>query len=231
MKVLIVDDEPLARERLKRLISETLDQAKYSEAGNGIAAVEQAQLNPDLIFLDVEMPGLNGLESAQQISQNQSHIPIIFTTAYDNYALDAFNVLAAGFLVKPVNREKLRQLLEKLKPTLQNNQLEQTNLVSKVGNVIEKMAIADVEYVIAENKYTHAYSSERSLILDATLKQLEQDYPHKFIRVHRNTLVDKHLVEKLSKQGTQPMVHLKGVAKCFEVSRRHLKEVKQLLHI
>lgn len=231
MKILLVDDEPLARERLKRLVADQFSQASFIEAGNGIAAVEQAQLNPDLIFLDVEMPGLNGLDCAKQISQNQPHIPIVFTTAYDHYALDAFNVLAAGFLVKPVNRDKLKQLLTKLEPTIQNNALEQTLLVSKIGNVIEKMAIADVEYVVAENKYTHAFSQQKSLILDTTLKQLEQEYPQKFIRIHRHTLVDKHLVEKLAKQGNQPVVYLKGIEKSFEVSRRHLKEVKQLLQI
>lgn len=231
MKVLLVDDEPLARQRLERLIAEQIPQASFLEAGNGIVAVEQAHLHPDIIFLDVEMPGLNGLDCAKQISQNQPHIPIVFTTAYDHYALDAFNVLAAGFLVKPVNREKLKQLLTKLGPTIQSNTLEQTQLVSKVGNVIEKIAIAEVEYVIAENKYTHAFSQQKSLILDTTLKQLEQDYPQKFIRIHRHTIVDKHLVEKLCKIGNQPVVYLKGIDKSFEVSRRHLKEVKQLLHI
>jgi len=229
LTALIVDDEPLARERLVRLLSEPYPQMLFLQAGNGVEAIELIDNTPDIVFLDVEMPGLNGLECAKQINQSHPHLPIVFITAYDHYALDAFNVFAAGFLVKPVSRQKLATLLDKLLPTIATNTLEQSHLVSKVGNTIEKVAIADVQYIIAENKYTHAFSQDKSYILDVSLKQLEHDYPQKFVRIHRHTLVDKHLIKKISKHDNQAMLHLRGVPETFEISRRHLKEVKQLL--
>jgi len=238
LKILLVDDEPLARERLLRLLKKIQPDADYLQAASGVEALNTVrQASPDLVFLDIRMPGMDGIEVASQLSRLEQPPAVVFCTAYDEYALEALNHQAVAYLLKPVREKNLVQALERAGKinrlqlaTLRGAASERTQVSSQTHRGLESMPIAEVECFVAEQKYVTAYSASSSLLIPDTLKDLEVEFPDAFVRVHRNALVSlAHTVRLARGKGGAWDVELVGVKMRPAVSRRHLTEVKQRL--
>jgi len=243
MKVMIVDDEPLARDRLKRLVDEIEGYDVVGLACNGQEAITlYDSVSPDVVLMDIRMPGVDGLEAAAQISKADTSPAIIFCTAYDDYALEAFDVNAVGYLLKPVNLDKLRSALEKAqrlnqvqlaaineKPVEQSRQ----HLTAKSNRGVELIPLDSIRYLFAEQKYvTVVYlksDTEQQTLIDEPLKVIEQQYPQRFTRVHRNALAAIDHVEGLERVGSAYRVVLNGISDGPQVSRRHVAQIKKLI--
>jgi len=238
MKILLVDDEPLARERLLRLLKKLRPDAAFEEAGSGKQALEQvAAWQPDLLLLDIRMPGMDGIEVARALKSLSQPPAVIFCTAYDQYALDALDNQAMAYLLKPVREEKLAVALEQAGKlnrlqlaALEDGAAARTHLVSESRSGLETAPVDDVRCFIAEQKHVRAVHPEGSLLLPDTLKELETEFEGRFIRVHRNALVSLAHVAGLRRDADDSwVVELEGVQERPAVSRRHLSEVKAKL--
>lgn len=248
MRILIVDDEPLARQRLEALLQgdeleefniEIVGQASNGEEGLAMALAHK----PDVILLDIRMPGLDGLQVARHLSSMGEAPSIIFTTAYDEHALAAFDAQAVGYLLKPIRQQKL---IESLTRAAQLSDLQLGNLVEKeVGQKRDRFCINkrgelhfiplnEIRYFMADQKYVSLYFYKNNKwheeIIDDTLKELEQEFGDHFLRVHRNALVSKNGIEKLTRdeEGHYHM-HIQDLSEAISVSRRQVKAVKTLL--
>lgn len=237
--VLVVDDEPLARKRLARLLGKIGDYQLIGEAESGISAVEQAAaLQPDLVLMDIRMPGMDGLEASRLISSTEDAPAIIFCTAYDDYALEAFSAAAVGYLLKPVRLESLEVALQRARRP-NRSQLaalreqaggRRMHLSASTHNGLQLLPVEEVRLLIAENKYVSACHADGELLLDDSLKELENEFPDLFLRIHRNALVSPGAVRAIVKlEGGGYGLQLKDIARVPEVSRRHLAEVKRIL--
>ena len=237
MKILIVDDEPLARERLRRLVEE-LDAGEVSgEAANGQEALELFEQTPaDVVLLDIRMPVLDGIETAKRLGQQAQPPAIIFTTAYDEYALQAFDVSAIDYLVKPIRRERLDEAIKKAR-RLTPTQLQQidavddkrrTHIRARSGSKLELIAMDSIHCLHAEHKYVTVYHQAGHILIEESLKSLEPELNEDFFRIHRNAIINMQSLERLEKdkQG-QWQVRLKDVPEPMEVSRRHLPALRQ----
>lgn len=234
MKVLVVDDEPLARERLLRFIQDIDYVNGTSVATNGLDALEKLKDFPaDVVLLDIRMPGQSGLEIANTIRQFEEPPAIIFCTAYDEHALEAFRVQAQAYLLKPIQRQALEGALQACRK-LTKAQIQSLSTESNVATIAvhngrekEILPLADVYYFRAEQKYVSLFGQKGERIVDESLKALEERFESSFLRVHRNTLVNKSRVEKLQRDNDGGFwVKLKGVNELIAVSRRHAKQVK-----
>ena len=240
IKTIIVDDEELARNRLLRLMSSLPHIEVIGEAVNGLEAVSLVQSRQaDLLFLDINMPKMSGLEAAREIINTVDQPPaIIFCTAYDEFALEAFEVNASAYLLKPVTKEDLIRVIDVARQLtmLQISNLEE-DVGSKRANLIsihhsgsrENLNLKDVNYFRSEGKHIVAGVVDgREVIVDSTLKLLESSFPELLIRVHRNTLVNRGRILKLQKgEGSSSSLLLKDCERKFNISRRHLSQVKQ----
>ncbi len=210
-KALIVDDEKLARNRLRRLLKNFSDRVEIvGEAASGKEALKKIEaLSPDLVFLDIQMPGKNGFEVLRLLKNPPQ---IIFVTAFDEYALKAFDANAIDYLLKPVKKERLKQALDKLqKHDNQPGADSLKNLLEYIGNqpsYLQRLTIRkgdrvqflDVEqtvYFKAADKYTFAMTERREVIVDYTLSELEHKLPpEQFVRIHRNCIINRvYLIE------------------------------------
>ena len=246
MKILVVDDEALARERLLRLLEKSHPDAQCWQAGNGEQALALArEHSPDLLLLDVRMPGMSGIELATRLESEEQPPAIIFCTAYDEYALEALQHQAAAYLLKPVreldltqalatagriNRVQLAALAELGGTDSSELPGERSQLASQTHRGVETVSVADVRCLLAEQKYVTAYSPSGELLIPDALKELEREFGQRFLRVHRNALVAVAHVVRLQRDEQGPWyVVLEGVSQRPMVSRRHLTEVKQRL--
>jgi two-component system response regulator AlgR len=246
VKILVVDDEALARERLLRLLIKSQPDAQCWQAGNGEQALALVRKHsPDLLLLDVRMPGMSGIELATRLEFEEQPPAIVFCTAYDEYALEALQHQAAAYLLKPVreqeltralatagriNRVQLAALAELGKTQAAEAPGERNQLSSQTHRGVETMPVADVRCLLAEQKYVTAYSPFGELLIPDTLKELEREFGQRFLRVHRNALVAVAHVVRLQRDERGPWyVVLKDIAQKPMVSRRHLTEVKQRL--
>jgi two-component system response regulator AlgR len=238
MKILVVDDEPLARERMLRLLATVAPDAQVFEAGGGEQALElAAAMQPDLLLLDIRMPGIDGLEVASRL-QSQAEAPaIVFCTAYDEYALDALDKQAVAYLLKPVREEKLRNAIERAGRVnrmqvagLQEGDAARNHIVSESHRGVEMAEIDEVRCFVAEQKYVRAVHPQGSLLIPETLKELEQEFGGQFVRVHRNALVALAHIAGLRRDAAEGWrVELAGVEESPGVSRRHLAVLKERL--
>lgn len=244
MNVLIVDDEPLARDRLKRMVNETRDWRVIAEASNGAEAIAQCQqTRPDVVLMDIRMPEMDGLSAARRISDDENAPAIIFCTAYDEYGVEAFEAEAVGYLLKPVRQENLESALLKAQRLnrLQLNAINAANdaecvlkqrehITSRSRRGIQMVPFSDVRVFRADHKYVTAYHNEGDLLIDDTLKELEAEFPDKLIRVHRNSLVAINFILGMERnqEGVQCLV-LDGIELRPQVSRRHLPRVRKLM--
>lgn len=213
-KTIIIDDEPLARQRLQRLLSVYTDTIEIiAEAKDGEEAVQKIEeLQPDLLFLDIEMPVYNGLEILKKISVEPI---VIFTTAYENYAIKAFENNSIDYLLKPIEKDRLLMSIEKLRRRevhhVDRNKVreileeEQTNLKAqampvKIGDRVIMLKFDDILYFEASDKYVELCTiSDQKYIIEHSLTYLSQKLPQHFQRIHRSYLVNMNQVKEFRK--------------------------------
>jgi two-component system, LytTR family, response regulator AlgR len=236
MKLLVVDDEPLARERLKRLLAARDDCAAVFEAANGIEAIAANEAHePDVILLDIRMPGMDGIEAARHIMTAARPPAIVFCTAFEEYAIAAFESRAVGYLLKPVQREKLDAALAAARTTTRVQlsalaaQVRETRrfFSSHTGGGTRLVAVGEVRALLADQKYVTACTPDARALLDESLREIEEEFPGEFLRVHRNALVAKrHITGIVRRASGEHAVRLAGVDIEPQISRRHLAEVR-----
>ena len=254
LKVLIVDDEAHARSRLRTLLAECTEPRVdvVGEAANAVQAVEQIQrTNCDLLLLDVRMPGVDGVQLASRLREMGMPPAIVFVTAYAEHAVEAFELEAVDYLTKPVRRERLQQALQKVlrarsaaESGVELSSFGGEHLIIQERGRSERVALSEVFgtlsgraeaiYLKAELKYITVRTAEKEHIFDGALNDLEQRYPHLFVRVHRNALVARRAVRAVEKhndpiEGEGWMVRLDGVDERLAVSRRQLAAVREAL--
>ena len=239
MKVLIVDDEALARARLFKLLCDMDDVEVVGEAGNGTEAIKQVHaLQPEVVLLDIRMPGMDGIEAGSHISALENPPAIIFTTAYGEFALDAFKSHAVDYLLKPVSQEMLADgLAAACKPTraqLQqlgsNDETMRTHICAICRGEIELIDIHDIFYFRADAKYLEVRHSNGYALIEESLTMLEEEFGQRFFRVHRNALVDPERLSRLSNnENGQWQLSFQGINDTVDVSRRQLAKVRALL--
>ncbi len=242
ISILIVDDEELARERIKKLLHENDDYRICAEAENGAEALMMVERHqPELVLLDISMPVMDGLEVAKHLSGMDSPPAVIFTTAYGEYALEAFSTKATGYLMKPIRQE---QLLQSLAQARSLNRVQRTEILEKTsesggqrkhicarmrGN-LELIPIEDVYYFQADQKYVTVKYKKGEVIIEESLKSLENDLNDRFIRIHRNALVSKSRITGLTKTDIgRVRVTIDKITDELEVSRRHVAEIRRFV--
>ncbi|MFL0801080.1 MAG: LytTR family DNA-binding domain-containing protein [Agarilytica sp.] len=242
MHILVVDDELLARQRLIKLVSAMDGYTVIGEADNGekaVAAVEA--LDPDLVLMDVKMPGKDGLAAAREIAELDEPPAIIFCTAYDQYAIEAFDAQAVGYIVKPVHDEQLKLALEKAQKfnKLQRASVQQQDagsqrqhISAKTRHGIELIPIETISCLVADQKYVTVVHEKGETLIDETLKELEEELAPEFIRVHRNALVARKDIIGLRRSSAGHYeVELRNTENRPMISRRHLSTIKSLISL
>lgn len=247
MNAFLVDDEPLARERLRSLIEHSGNFLTIvGESGQASEAIEQINtLKPDVVFLDIQMPGLDGFDVVSLLENPRPYI--VFVTAYDQYAIKAFDVFALDYLTKPVRLERLQTCIDRLKDLSSLKKTQQDSLqkalderkekplhvlTAKKGRGIHILDINDVLYIEADDKLLFAHTKEARFRIDSTLDGLEKRLDEgRFVRSHRSFLVNvKHINELIPWfSGTYELKLSNNVQ--IPVSRRRVKEVKVQLGI
>ena len=233
LKILIADDEAPARNRLRDLLGEIENISIVAEAKNGKEALDlAATTKPDLMLLDIRMPLMDGLEAAQHAQKLEPRPNIIFTTAYDVYAIKAFDLNAIDYLLKPIRLERLQAAINKAH-ALQPNQIAALRPLQKTrghlsiherGRVL-LVPIGDIVYLRAELKYVTVRTVEREYLLEESLTNLEAEFSEQFLRLHRNCLVAGQYIsgyEKRVDENNDAQWHalLKGVPETVAISRR-----------
>jgi two-component system response regulator AlgR len=237
INALVVDDEPLARNRLKRMLG-GLNVDVLGEGSDGNQAIELLERYAvDMLFIDINMPAKNGLAAADEIMQTVECPPaIVFCTAYDEYAIQAFKANASAYLLKPVTREDVSEVIQRASQInrMQLNQLQvQTESASTlaigVDLVIENVDIEKIVYFRSVDKHVFALLVGRGeVLIDFTLKELESKFALSFVRCHRNALLNRSYLAKLSRdEDGKSFVQIKDCETLFQVSRRHLADVKK----
>ena len=210
MNVLIVDDEAPARDRLRRLIEDTGEHTVVGDAANGKDALDLvARLVPDVVLLDIRMPGLNGIETAHHLNAFDKSPAIIFTTAYDEYAIDAFDAQAIGYVLKPVRRERLSKALAqaaRMSPDVLGDVARasgfpesRSHVCARIHGALKLIPIGQVNYFHADQKYVRVHHSEGQDLIDDSLKSLEKEFGADFVRIHRSALVAVSKIDSLIK--------------------------------
>ena len=238
MKILVVDDEDLARRRMVSLIEELGEPYEVvGEAANGEEALAGFQRHgADLVLMDIRMPGMDGLQAAQRLAEVEAPPAVVFTTAYEEHALQAFEAAAQDYLLKPVRRERLREALKRSQ-RLTRSQVrimaeEQASpkLRASFRGGLTTVPLDQVIYLRADSKYVVARHAEGELLLEDSLKNLQERYADWLLRIHRNALVARRCLAGLEKgrDGVCRAV-LQGCEETLEISRRHLPEVRRIL--
>jgi two-component system LytT family response regulator len=251
LRVYLVDDEPLAVERLERLLRQVPGMAIAGSTTDPAAALEFLSREPvDVLFLDIQMPGMNGFELLARLPDQPS---VIFTTAYDRYALKAFEVNSIDYLLKPVDPKQLERALLKLerlrggaKPELRTLFQELAakldsaradypqRIASRVGEHVHLVELTSVTHFFAQDKLTYAAAGGRAHAVDHTIAELESKLdPKRFVRIHRSILLNLDWAEQVnSRFGGQMTVSLKDTAKTqLPVARDRMRALKERLEL
>jgi two-component system response regulator AlgR len=244
LRVLIVDDEAPARERLQRLVGELPGFSIAGVCSNGADALPLVgELEPEVVLLDIRMPGMTGIEVARHLSALERPPAVVFTTAYDEYALEAFEAQAVGYLLKPVRRERLEEAL-KHASRLSAPQLRglspgrgplatRSHVAVRVRDELKLIPVKDIRYFRADQKYVTVRHSQGEDLIDESLRALEEEFAQDFVRAHRSLLVAIAQVEGLERSGEDGYcLRLRGEAEALPVSRRQLADLrKRLAHL
>jgi two-component system response regulator AlgR len=245
MKVLVVDDEQPARERLKQILDDESDYEFVGEAGNGIDALKMStELRPDIILLDIRMPGLDGIETAHHLNSLEQPPAVVFTTAYDEYAIDAFDARAVGYVLKPVRRSKLVAALaqaSRLAPGTLSSVTAEANMPSVRRHVCARahgelrlIPVSEIFCFRADQKYVTVDHMNGQDLIDESLKALAEEFSDDFVRIHRGALVAVRSVDRVEKTADgKSLVVLRDNSQVDDkeliISRRHLAEVRRRL--
>ena len=230
MKIVIADDEPLARERLRSLLAGHAGVEIVAEADNGLAALQAcAEFHPDVVLLDIAMPGMDGLEAARHLAAFEPRPAVVFCTAYDAHALSAFEAAAIDYLMKPVRAERLDAALERARTFIggrevrlpASHQQARTHLCARLRGSLRLIPVEDVHYLQAEEKYVVVHHARGEDLVEESLKSLEDEFGARFVRIHRNCLVARHeLVELRRGNDGRVQAVLRHGKEPLEVSRR-----------
>ncbi len=240
MKILVVDDEPPARERLMHMLSDMTDIDTVGEAANGVEAVQMVQTTrPDVVLMDIRMPGMDGLEASRHLSQMEEPPAIIFTTAYSEHALEAFDAHAVGYLVKPIRQERLEESLTKARKLTQaqlatlsreSQSTGRTHICARVRGNLELIPVDEVAYFQADQKYITVRHLKGEVLIEDALKNLESEFDNKLLRIHRNALVNTSYIAGMEKnRDGRFLITFKAIEDKLEISRRHVAEVRKFL--
>ncbi|MGV8932457.1 MAG: LytR/AlgR family response regulator transcription factor [Luteimonas sp.] len=241
MKVVIADDEPLARERLRMLLAALPGVELVAEACDGREALHAcAEHAADVVLLDIAMPGIDGLEVARHLSAFEPRPAVVFCTAYDVHALSAFEAAAVDYLVKPVRAERLQAALERARTfAAGRDQMaihagiggkRRTHLCASLRGSLRLIPIQDVHYLQAEEKYVVVHHARGEDLVEESLKSLEEEFSESFLRIHRNCLVARHEIIEL-RRDPDGRVHaiLRHGKQPLEVSRRCVSGLKEIV--
>lgn len=249
LKILVVDDEPLARERLRALLGDLalqLPNVVVGEAANGLLALDFLREQPvDVVLADIRMPGMDGIELATHLGRLEKRPAVIFTTAYDNYAVQAFDLNAVDYLLKPVRAQRLLAALQKVPQANPESALlaqigqevrgaGRTHLSCHERGRLLLVPIGEVLYFKADLKYVTARTVDREYLLDEALTHLESEFADRFLRLHRSVLVAKTALAGFEKAaGDDAEAYgwalLRGVPEKLPVSRRQWAPAKALV--
>jgi two-component system response regulator AlgR len=239
--VLIVDDELPARERLQRLVAEVPGWSVAGSCSNGSDALSLvAKLDPAVVLLDIRMPGITGIEVARHLGALESPPAIVFTTAYDEYALQAFEAQAVGYLLKPVRRERLEEALKHASrlssPQLRSLATQEQPLAARqhvavrVRDELKLIPLKEIRYFRADQKYVTVRHVRGEDLLDESLRMLEEEFAREFVRAHRSLLVAIAHIEALERSGEEGYaVRLRGEPEPLPVSRRQVADLRKRL--
>ncbi len=239
MKILIVDDEKLARARLRELITKIGEHTIVGEAINGSDAVEKTmQLNPNCLLMDIRMPVMDGLEAATHLMSMDTPPAVIFTTAYDQHALEAFEVNAVDYLLKPIRKDRLATALQKARRVTlrqlrqlnksQDEPASRTHISVHMRGQINLIPVQDIIYFMADSKYVTVRTATEQHLIEDSLVSLEEEFGERFLRIHRNALVAAPYIRGIEKQPNgRWRVLLKGIDDKLDVSRRHTPSVRR----
>ena len=243
MKVLIVDDEPLARRRMATLLAGVDGVEVIGEAADGaqaLAAVDRH--DPDLVLLDIRMPGIDGLEVARRLALRDDPPVVVFCTAYDEHALAAFEAEAVDYLLKPVRRERLLAALERVRrfngeataalTSAGDKQRQRSHICARVRGEMKLVPISSIAFFLADAKYVEVHFDGGEVLIEDSLVSLEDEFGDRFVRVHRNCLVSRERIEGLARNAAgETIVRLRDCPVALEVSRRNLPQLRRLLRL
>ena len=249
LRIIIVDDEPPARERLRALLADLavqLPSVVVGEAANGLAALEVLREQPaDVVLVDIRMPGMDGIELASHLGRLEKPPAVIFTTAYDNYAVQAFDLNAVDYLLKPVRAQRLLAALQKLPASrpgdtrlaLLGRELRRggrTHLSCHERGRLLLVPVGEVRYFKADLKYVTARTVDREYLLDEALTHLETEFADRFLRLHRSVLIARDAIAGLEKAADDDAeaygwALVRGVPEKLPVSRRQWGALKGLV--
>jgi two-component system response regulator AlgR len=237
MNILIVDDEPLARDRLRALVNEVGIGQIIAEAGNGKDALMMTRAcEPEVVLLDTRMPAMDGIQVVQQLALLTKPPVVIFTTAYSEYALEAFDNQAIDYLLKPISKDRLELALKRAYAFIQGQQQKPPATPTARSHIsyykrgeLYLLPVNQIYYFLAHQKYIVVYWKDGEALITEALKNLEQEFAGQFLRIHRSMLVAISQITSLTKDDNRTYLNLKDIAKPLEVSRRHVHKVKQVL--
>jgi two-component system response regulator AlgR len=241
MKVLVVDDEAPARERLRRMLDGFDHCDVCGEAATGQEALGGAeQHQPDVLLMDIRMPGMSGLEAARHLLALEQPPAVIFTTAYSDYAIEAFEAHAVDYLLKPVREERLVEALNNARRLTRaqvvavqgagDRPAVRQSICARVRGGLQLVSVSDIRYFLADQKYVTVCTADAQVLVEETLKSLEQEFANRFLRIHRNALVATAYLAGLDKDADgHYRVRLQGITEQLEVSRRHLADVRRCI--
>lgn len=235
MRVVLADDEPLARRRLGALLSAFEDVELVAEATDGEQALAACvAYRPDLLLLDIAMPGMDGMEAARRLRTLEEPPAVVFCTAYDGHAVSAFEVDAVDFLVKPVRVERLAAALSRARTFLAGRRHTaeggRRHLCSRVGGSLKLIPLEDVQFLQAEEKYVVVGHPGGEHLIEESLKSLEEEFGDRFVRIHRGCLVARERITGLHRGADgRHMVSVRGVEAPLEVSRRCAPALREVV--
>jgi two-component system, LytTR family, response regulator len=244
-KVILIDDEPLAREIIKAYLKYFEDIEVVQECGDGFEGVKAIQEHkPDLIFLDIQMPKINGFEMLELVDVKPS---VIFITAYDSYAIKAFEANAVDYLLKPVPEERFREAVLKWKSkvaptapqqvesvlnTMSATTAQQNRVVVKTGSKVKIIPVHDIQYLEADDDYVKVVTAEGSFLKNKTMNFYEQSLdPQQFVRVHRSYIVHINQITKIEPYQKETHLAILRTGMQIPVSKTGYTKLKSLLGI
>lgn len=251
LRVLVVDDEPRSRELLRSLLEREPDIEVVAENGSGADAVEDiVRFRPDVVFLDIQLPDFDGFRVLERAAAAGQGVPeVVFVTAYDEFALQAFDVEAVDYLLKPFDEERLQQTLERVRSrrgTSETRELRKdlAELLATLGDrPLSRIAVKhgeesivlrteEIDWLEAEENYVRVHALERSYLVRATLQSLEDRLdPRRFVRLHRSTVVNVDRIRRLSPWGHGDLRILLDDGRSLRVSRRYRDRLDRVLEM
>lgn len=240
MRIVIVDDEPLARERLRALLAAIDECEVVGEADDGHSGLEAVeQLRPDLVLLDISMPRMDGLEAANHLRHFAPAPAVIFCTAFDQHALAAFEAHAVDYLLKPIRADRLQAAIERAQryvagtaraPSANLPMRQRGHLCARVRGNLVLVPVGAIRCLVAEDKYVVVHHDKGQVLVEDALKTLEDEFGDRFVRIHRNCLVARQHLTGLGRSvDGRVLATVPGVDVELEVSRRNLPAIRSLI--